>query len=100
MLRSVAGLCRKRGVAGAVRHLLECSARQQHASLPDDAGEYGTLYSALEGALCSMSAELARGAAMLAVFPEDSTVPMAVVGESSGSRTLCRLGACLSAYFS
>ena len=105
MLRSVAGLCRKRGVAGAVRHLLDCSARQQHASLPDDAGEYGTLYAALEGALSNMSAELARCAAMLAVFPEDCSVPLAVVGQlwasARGARSaealdadVCSLEAC------
>ena len=35
MLRSVAGLCRKRGVSGAVRYLEEIQLRQQTASLPD-----------------------------------------------------------------
>ena len=87
MLRSVAGLCRKRGVAGAIAFLGECRARQLRASLPGDsalpadAGEYGTLYGALEGTLAHLGADASRRAAMLAIFPEDSAVPLAVVAQ-------------------
>ena len=86
MLRSVANLCRKRGVHGAVRHLEDCRARQIAASLPD-VSEYGTLYAALEGTLSHLSPELARRAAMLAVFPEDCSVPLSVVGQLWGLPT-------------
>ena len=86
MLRSVANLCRKRGVHGAVRHLEDCRARQIAATLPD-ASEYGTLYAALEGTLSHLSPELARRAAMLAVFPEDCSVPLSVVGQLWGLPT-------------
>lgn len=83
MLRSVAGLCRKRGVKGAVQHLNECRDRQlqRTAAMPNDAHEYGTLYAALEGTLANLSPVLARRAAMLAVFPEDTDVPLAVVAQ-------------------
>ena len=80
MLRSVAGLCRKRGVKGAVLHLEECARKHEAASLPD-ADEYGTLYAALEGALGSLGSGAARRAAMLAIFPEDTSVPLAVAAQ-------------------
>lgn len=74
------------------------------SSLPSDAGEYGTICepaapkaasvdfvhrrsvrsnrawsdAALEGTLSQFEADLARGARMLAVFPEDTSVPLAV----------------------
>ena len=88
MLQSVAALSRKRGVAGAVTYLAECRAKQQHASLPD-ADEYGTLFAALEGTLGSLdSTEAARRAAMLAVFPEDTSVPLALLSLLWGAAAL------------
>ena len=83
MLRSVAGLCRNRGLKDAVRYLTECRAKQQQ-SMPGGA-EYGTLYAALEGSLANLSAGLARRATMLAVFPEDTSIPLAVIGQLWGS---------------
>ena len=62
-------------------HLHDCRERQLHASLPADAGEYGTLYAALEGTLAHLEESLARHAAMLAVFPEDTAIPTAVLAQ-------------------
>ena len=83
MLRSVAALCRKRGIENAASYLIECRSRQLAASLPD-ASEYGTLYAAIEGALAQLSTESARRAAMLAIFPEDTEMPLAVVAQLWG----------------
>ena len=83
MLRSVAGLCCKRGVRDAINYLTDCQSKQSEraSSLPSDASEYGTLYAALEGTLTDLSADLARCARMLAIFPEDTNVPFAVVSQ-------------------
>ena len=92
MLQSVAGLCRKRGVDGAAAHLESCRRRAAAShdrgaavALPDDASTYGTLYAALDGALADFSPELARRAVMLAVLPEDTSVPWSVVGQLWGA---------------
>lgn len=86
MLRSVAGLCSKKGVRGTVRFLGDCRAKQRLA-VTGDASEdtYGTLYGAIEGTLSQLGGGLSQRAAELGVFPEDTAVPLAVVAQLWGS---------------
>ena len=87
MLRSVAALCKKKGVAPTLAYLEQCRQKMRHAKLPD-AGEYGTLFDALAGSLDHLEPELAERCAMLATFPEDTGVPWSVVGQLWGTEEL------------
>jgi len=85
-LRSVAALCRKKGTEATLDYLEKCQQKMRHAKLPDAEG-YGTLFDALAGTLQFLAQEnagLSERCAMLAVFPEDSQVPLAVVGQLWG----------------
>ena len=61
-LRSVAALCKKKGVAAARRFLEACKAERRYAKLPAAGAEYGTLFDALGGTLAALGALLAVGA--------------------------------------
>ena len=80
-LRSVAALCKKKGVAPTLAYLEQCRQKMRHAKLPDAGEEYGTLFDALAGSLDHLEPELAERCAMLATFPEDTRVPWSVVGQ-------------------
>ena len=71
---------------------LSCSGRHPqvaqssaHRVSPSQAEQYGTLYAALEGTLANLSPVLSLHAAMLAVFPEDTNVPLPVVAQLWGA---------------
>ena len=86
-LRSVAALCKKKGAAPALAYLEQCRQKLRHAKLPGAEG-YGTLFDALAGSLGFLreqDAALAERCTMLAVFPEDSQVPLSVVGRLWGT---------------
>ena len=83
----MAALCKKKGAAPALAYLEQCRQKLRHAKLPGAEG-YGTLFDALAGSLAFLreqDAALAERCTMLAVFPEDSQVPLSVVGQLWGT---------------
>jgi hypothetical protein len=96
MLRAVAALCKKKSVAAARGYLEQCLQELCNARVPED-GKYAqvvdgqfpvyrTLFDALGGILNHLDPpELKKRCMMLAVFPEDTDVPLAVVGKLWGT---------------
>ena len=82
-LRSVAGLCREDGTSPTLQYLKECREALEDPEL--DVGEYGTLFDALGATIQRLGEPMAGRCTMLAAFPEDTHVPLSVVGQLWGT---------------
>ena len=83
MLRSVAGLCRADGTSQTLQYLQECREALEDPEL--NVGEYGTLFDALGATIQRLGEPMAERCTMLASFPEDTEVPLSVVGQLWGN---------------
>ena len=86
MLRSVAGLCSEDGTTRTLQYLNECREALENPEL--DVGEYGTLFDALAATIQRLGEPMAIRCTMLAMFPEDTEVPLSVVGQLWGTSNI------------
>ena len=79
-LRALATMCRSKSVADVLL-LLGTPRQELHLPRVPRVGDYTyrTLFIALEASLDALDATTARRCEMLAIFPEDTTVPLDVV---------------------
>lgn len=92
MIRAVAGLCRRRPFAAMRKHLEQCRKKLKKggdllpsASSGRRSDVYGTLFDLLDGTLNQLGVVLKKRCTMLAVFPEDTQVPLAVIAQLWGT---------------
>ena len=91
MLRSVASLLAQKGSGWTLDYLESCRQKMRLARKLPDADTYGTLYDALAASITHLNAQedgLGTKCVMLAILPEDSWVPISVVGQLWGTNDM------------